>query len=83
MRGFMADCPNYPTCTFFSGKMENMPAVTNYLKKQFCHGYYAGCARFSVFTELGTGTVPQDLFPYESSRATEIISKARSQGEQK
>ena len=73
----MADCPNLTTCPFFVGKMENMPAVSGYLMKQFCHRDYDTCARYMVFKTLGKESVPKDLFPNEPKRAYEIISRAR------
>jgi hypothetical protein len=76
----MADCPNLTTCPFFIGKMENMPAVTGYLKKQFCRGDYATCARYMVFDALGKELVPKDMYPNEFTRAKEVINQARNSG---
>jgi len=74
----MADCPNLPTCQFFSGKMERMPSVSLYLKKQFCQGDNKTCARWMVYSALGEGNTPDDLFPNEPKRAYELISKGHS-----
>jgi hypothetical protein len=76
----MADCPNLITCPFFIGKMENMPAVSSYLKSQFCQRDYQTCARYMVFQVLGKQAVPADLFPNEPKRAYALISKANSSG---
>lgn len=73
----MADCPNLPTCQFFTGKMERLPAVSGYLKNHFCQGDNSTCARWMVYTALGEGVVPDDLFPNEPKRAYEMILKGR------
>jgi hypothetical protein len=79
----MADCPKLITCPFFVGKMENMPAVSGYLKTQFCQRDYQTCARYMVFQALGVEQVPKDLFPNEPKRAYALISKAGSSGGKK
>jgi len=73
----MADCPLLPACQFFTGKMENMPSVSLYLKKQYCQGDNTTCARWMVFSALGREKVPGDLFPNEPKRAYEIITKGQ------
>jgi hypothetical protein len=73
----MAECPNLPTCQFFTGKMERMPSVSLYLKHQFCKGDNTNCARWMVYSSLGEGNTPDDLFPNEPKRAYELITKGR------
>jgi hypothetical protein len=58
--------------------MENMPAVTDYLKTQFCHRDFQICARYMIFQALGKESVPMDLFPNEPKRAYALISKMSS-----
>jgi hypothetical protein len=76
----MAECPSLSTCKFFTGKMERMPSVSLYLKRQFCQGDNSTCARWMVLQALGKGSVPDDLFPNEPKRAYNLISKAQDKG---
>ena len=69
------DCPNLKHCPFFNDHLSGMPAVSGYLKNQFCKASYKACARYLIFEALGSEYVPGDLFPNEPQRAQEIISK--------
>jgi len=68
------ECEKLPTCIFFNGQMENMPAVAGVLKKQFCHGDFGRCARFRVAARLGASEVPTDLYPNDEERAEGILA---------
>jgi len=57
--------------------MQKMPSVSLYLKKQFCQGDNSTCARWMVYSALGEGIVPDDLFPNEPKRAYEMIRNGR------
>jgi hypothetical protein len=63
--------------------MERMPSVSLYLKKQFCQGDNTNCARWMVFSALGGGKTPDDLFPNEPKRAYELITKGKNQENKK
>ncbi|HVO09197.1 MAG TPA: hypothetical protein VMX54_00475 [Vicinamibacteria bacterium] len=67
------ECPKLPACIFFNDLMEDMPAVTEVLKKQFCRGSYTDCARHRVSTKLGPAAVPKDLFPSDQTRADRLL----------
>jgi hypothetical protein len=71
------DCEKLPTCIFFNDQMEQMPAVAELLKKQFCHGTFSECARFQVASRLGGAGVPKDLFPQDLKRATRLLASTR------
>ncbi len=67
------ECAKLPTCIFFNDQMDDMPAVSAVLKKQFCRGTFTECARYRVATALGAGAVPKDLFPTDSARADRLL----------
>ena len=66
-------CAKLPTCIFFNDQIENMPAVAELLKSQYCRGVFAECARFRVAARLGGGNVPCDLYPNNAARAEKIL----------
>ncbi|KAF0209048.1 MAG: hypothetical protein FD171_689 [Actinobacteria bacterium] len=72
----MAICELSDTCLFFNDKMAEMPSMSNIVKQRYCHGSNQNCARHIVFRTLGRPAVPVDLFPSQTERATEIVSKA-------
>jgi len=69
-------CEKLPTCIFFNDQMENMPAVAELLKAQFCRGTFEECARFCVAQKLGGAAVPRDLFPGDAVRAAKLLAAA-------
>jgi len=69
----MADCVNLEGCIFFHDKMKDMPGTSQIYKKKYCQGDSTACARFMVCDALGKGSVPDDLFPNQTDRATKII----------
>ena len=60
-----------------------MPSVSLYLKRQFCQGDNKTCARWMVYSTLGEGNTPDDLFPNEPKRAYELISKGLAKAAKK
>jgi hypothetical protein len=71
----MAECKSLSTCPFFNDKMADMPSVAIVLKKRYCLGNNALCARFMVSSAIGKEKVPLDLFPEEVDRAEELIGR--------
>ena len=72
----MADCECLPKCPFFNDKMKNMPSLSSMLKKKYCQGDSAGCARYRVFKALGRDAVPGDLYPNNQDKADELLGIA-------
>lgn len=70
----MSDCPCLPGCPFFNDRMADMPTMASQLKEKFCKGDNSGCARFMIFSNLGAGKVPSNLFPTHAGRAKEILA---------
>ncbi len=71
----MADCEKLAACPFFNDQMKDAPATAELFKSQYCKGNNSNCARFMVLKALGKEKVPGNLFPNETRRAQEIISK--------
>ena len=69
----MSDCECLSGCIFFNDKMAGMPSMANIMKKKYCQGEPAGCARYQVFKAKGKGNVPGDLFPNQLDRVKKLI----------
>ena len=70
----MSDCEFIDGCPFFSDQLENMPAVSGLLKKQYCQGEFEACARFRVAAKVGSTNVPANLFPQDTTAADRIVA---------
>lgn len=69
------DCECLAGCPFFNDKMASKPSLANLMKKQYCHDDFNSCARHQVFLVLGKEAVPKDLYPNQTDKAREILSK--------
>ncbi|MDQ7830532.1 MAG: hypothetical protein RDU30_02260 [Desulfovibrionaceae bacterium] len=69
----MADCEMIAKCIFFNDKMANMPAMAEMMKKKYCRGDNAKCARYLVCKKLGKEKVPADLSPAQTDRAQALL----------
>jgi hypothetical protein len=76
----MSDCEYVQGCLFFADQLENMPSVSELLKKQYCRGSYTECARYKVLKAVGRERVPTDLFPQHGDRAEVIIAGSGARG---
>ncbi|MDA3936564.1 MAG: hypothetical protein PF636_06840 [Actinomycetota bacterium] len=70
----MESCELTEGCIFFNDKMTDMPSMANMYKKRYCHGDFAQCARFRVFSVHGRESVPADMFPNNAERAEEMVA---------
>jgi hypothetical protein len=70
----MPDCELVAKCIFFNDKMASMPAMAGAMKKKYCHGDNAKCARYVVCMALGRENVPADLTPSQTDRAKKLLS---------
>jgi hypothetical protein len=70
----MVECDRVSTCPFFNDRMDDMPASATLLKMQYCQGDFESCARFRVESKLGSTSVPDSLFPEDSSVADRIVA---------
>lgn len=69
----MANCEQLNMCPFFGDKMACAPVVAEMMKKRFCLGDSARCARYRV--SRSGRPVPSDLFPNQADRVDRIIKK--------
>jgi hypothetical protein len=69
----MANCECLPRCPFFNDRMANLPSLSAMMKRNFCQGEFAGCARFKVMKALGAAKVPSDLYPNMAERAAALV----------
>ncbi|QLA15534.1 hypothetical protein [Desulfolutivibrio sulfoxidireducens] len=69
----MPDCEMLSKCIFFNDRMANMPAMAEMMKKKYCRGDNAKCARYLVCTRLGREKVPADLSPAQIDRAEAML----------
>ena len=70
----MPACGCLSNCPFFNDMMMGMDSVKDMMKRRYCHGANARCARYMVFKALGRAKVPADLTPNQTDRAEKIIA---------
>jgi len=70
----MPDCEMISKCLFFNDKMANMPATASMMKKKYCQGDFAKCARYMVCKTLGREKVPADLTPSQMDKARLLLA---------
>ena len=73
----MADCSLQRTCLFFQNEMDYMPGTAGLYRAKYCTGSPSDCARRIVHDALGSGRVPEDLFPYQETRGRGIVAEHR------
>lgn len=71
----MGECELIAGCIFFNDKMANMPSMTSMMKSVYCKSDPDKCARLMIVKAIGREKVPADLFPNQTDKAREIISK--------
>jgi len=72
----MPDCICLPGCPFFNDKMSGDAGMGAIYKHKYCQGDNTNCARFYVFTKLGKGMAPNDLYPNMLDKAKAIVANA-------
>lgn len=75
MRGVpVMECECLTTCPFFHNRMRNMPTTAQLLRRQYCLGDWEACARCMIVRAIGRDAVPDDLYPDQTRRASELIA---------
>jgi hypothetical protein len=69
----MAQCECLPACPFFHDKIVSPDGLGAMYKQRYCLGDKSQCARYMVFTKLGKGNVPRDLFPNQVDKARKLV----------
>jgi hypothetical protein len=69
----VAKCERLDVCPFFNDQMAYTPFLASLVKKQYCLGDPARCARLVVLLAKGVAAVPDDLYPTQEERAEKIL----------
>ena len=69
----MAECVYLEKCVFFNTSIENMPAVSGFLKTRYCRDQFETCARYILRQAEGPENVPVDMYPNEIKRAQTLM----------
>ena len=77
----MTDCEQIEKCSFINDKLADKPATAEMYMKAYCRGGNVQCARFIVFSALGSGSVPSDLFPNQVEKAYDLINATVARSE--
>ncbi len=72
----MADCEFLAECRFLCEQMSTMPGAAAVMRRHYCHGDFAQCARHLVASRVGAAAVTPDLFPHLLDEAAELVSRA-------
>jgi len=69
----MAECEFKNGCIFFNDRMSSMPSMAELMKNIYCTEDPGQCARHMVAISCGRGTVPEDLYPMQTTEAESFI----------
>ena len=67
----MAECLKLKTCPFFGDRMKETKVLADMMKRRYCLGTPAECARHRV-SSAGV-PVPPDLFPNQRDRSEDLL----------
>jgi len=68
-----ATCEFMDDCSFWRGKLDDLPHMADALREYFCQKDFKDCARHVVHKALGVDAVPGDLLPTDRISAEKII----------
>jgi hypothetical protein len=69
----MAQCEYGEICGCYPDLKERMPYTAEMIRKRYCAGKFGDCARFLLYSAVGMGKVPSDLFPGQTERAEMLL----------
>lgn len=70
----MSECPYRDECLFFTDRLAKMPAAAQEYKDMYClTDRHSACARLIVAETNGNAAVPQDLYPHQYFRASDLV----------
>ncbi|MBU1172242.1 MAG: hypothetical protein KKD44_22015 [Proteobacteria bacterium] len=67
-------CERLNTCSFFIDEMK-VESIANRFKSRYCLSCKEACAIYMVYSSMGTGATPRDLYPNEYDRALAILAQ--------
>jgi len=72
----MAKCVYMKECLFFNSNELKKPVTEEVLKNEFCKNNYFDCARYILMQNAPGIQVPNDLYPNQKERASQIIASS-------
>lgn len=66
-------CELVERCPVYNGEMRLSGSICNKYKNCYCSSNKNSCARYMIFTQIGRGYVPGNLFPDMLGKARQII----------
>jgi len=70
----MAKCALVQECFFPTDFSNNLPAQLAVIKRTYCNGGFAACARYIAAMKIASGNVPNDLHPADIEKAGKLIN---------
>ena len=70
----MSGCETLDDCPFYNDRLDNMPDVSEAMKRRYCLKDFTQCARYIVKSSLGSNFVPADLHPDDRTRVKILLS---------
>lgn len=67
-------CELLDACSFFIYEMK-VESIAHRFKERYCRSCKEACAIYMVYSAVGAGAIPLDLYPNEYDRALAILSK--------
>lgn len=71
----MSGCANAESCRFFAETIVGMPALAEIYRQNYCETDFESCARYFLYTRLGPGNVPPDLWPNQMVEAQRYLEE--------
>ena len=70
----MGECEQLAECSFYNDRLDNMPPVSDCMKRSYCKSNFEQCAIYRIKVSMGRKNVPHDLFPNDQTRAKIILN---------
>jgi hypothetical protein len=70
----MSGCETLDECPFYNNRLDNMPDVSEAMKRRYCLKNFTQCAIYIVRSSLGRKLVPADLHPDDMTRVKILLS---------
>jgi len=70
----MSECQYREECLFFTDRLKHMPDAAQEYKDMYClTPLHTACARLVVAETNGEDAVPDDLYPHQYFRASDLV----------
>lgn len=68
----MNKCPRASECPLFKNSLVEDVDLTDLLKRVYCNNDFENCARYFISRNFGVDRMPDDLKPYQSTKAKQL-----------